>query len=78
MEQIRQILQQMALNLQLSVAMCDMLDDHETRIKGLEITRDAQKVRVDSLYSAVQKLATTHGSEALSSFQATMEQKRKK
>ncbi|MBQ9839094.1 MAG: hypothetical protein IJO56_06375 [Oscillospiraceae bacterium] len=78
MEQIRQILQQMALNLQLSVAMCDMLDDHEKRIKGLESSRDVQKVRVDGLYSAVQKLATSHGSEVLSSFQAAMEPKQKK
>lgn len=78
MEQIRQILQQMALNLQLSVAMCDMLDDHESRIKGLEISREAQKVRVDGLFSAVQKLAASHGSEALSGFQAVMEQKKKK
>lgn len=74
MDQIRQILQQMALHLQLSVAMCDMLDDHDKRLKALESSRDAQKVRVDSLYSCVQKLAASRGSESLASFQSALQQ----
>lgn len=78
MEQLRDILQQMALNLQLSVAMCDMLDDHGKRITALEASRDAQKTRVDGLYSAVSKLAASRGSEALGSFSATMEKSGKK
>lgn len=77
MDQIRQILQQMALNLQLSVAMCDMLDDHEKRVKALESSRDAQKVRVDSLYSVVQKLAASHGSDSLASFQSALQGRKK-
>lgn len=49
MEQLRQILSQMALNLELNIAMCDKIEDHEKRIKAVEISQQAQKTRVDSL-----------------------------
>lgn len=53
MEQIKQILAQMSLNLELNIAMCDMIEDHEKRIKSLETSRDAQKARVDGLYTQI-------------------------
>ena len=36
MEQIRQILEQMALNLELNIAMCDKIDSLEKRIDKME------------------------------------------
>lgn len=53
MEQIRQILSQLALNLELNIAMCDKIEDHEKRIKAVEISQAAQKTRVDSLSKSV-------------------------
>lgn len=53
MEQLRQILAQMALNLELNIAMCDKIEDHEKRIKALEISGSAQKTRVDALSRTV-------------------------
>lgn len=50
MDQIRQILKQLALHLELNIAICDMLDDHGKRIKALESHYEAQKSRVDGLY----------------------------
>ena len=50
MEQIKQILKQLALHLELNIAMCDMLDDHGQRIKMLETHYEALKSRVDGLY----------------------------
>lgn len=49
MEQMRQILSQLALNLELNIAMCDKIEDHEKRIKALEISQKAQTTRVDAL-----------------------------
>ncbi len=57
MEQIRQILQQMSLNLQLNIAMCDMLDDQGKRIAALETSRDAHKLRLDALASSMAQLS---------------------
>ena len=51
MEQIKQILAQMSLNLELNIAICDMIEDHEIRIKSLEASSEAQKVRVNGLYT---------------------------
>lgn len=51
MEQIKQILAQMSLNLELNIAMCDMIEDHEKRLSALESSSKAQKVRVDGLYT---------------------------
>lgn len=50
MEQIKQILKQLSLHLELNIAMCDMIDDHAKRIKSLESSQEAQKSRVDGLY----------------------------
>lgn len=51
MDQIKQILKQLSLNLDLNIAMCDMLDDHSKRIAALEQSSKAQKSRVDGLYT---------------------------
>lgn len=53
MEQLRQILSQLALNLELNIAMCDKIEDHEKRLKAVEISQAAQKMRVDSLSKSV-------------------------
>lgn len=53
MEQLRQILSQLALNLELNIAMCDKLEDHEKRLKAVEISQAAQKTRVDALSKSV-------------------------
>lgn len=53
MEQLRQILAQMALNLELNIAMCDKIEDHEKRLKSVEISQAAQKTRVDALSKSV-------------------------
>mgnify|MGYP002513738629 CR=1 FL=1 len=53
MEQLRQILSQMALNLELNIAMCDKIEDHEKRLKAVEISQAAQKTRVDALSTTV-------------------------
>ena len=56
MEQLRQILAQMALNLELNIAMCDKIEDHEKRLKAVEISQQAQKTRVDGLSTRVSEL----------------------
>lgn len=53
MEQIKQILQQLALHLELNIAMCDKIDDHNNRIEQLELHYKAQKTRLDTLYRLV-------------------------
>ena len=53
MEQLRQILSQLALYLELNIAMCDKIEDHEKRLKAVEISQAAQKTRVDSLAKSV-------------------------
>lgn len=56
MEQLRQILSQLALNLELNIAMCDKIEDHEKRIILLEAQQKAQKDRVDSQSKRVSEL----------------------
>lgn len=53
MEHLRQILSQLALYLELNIAMCDKIEDHEKRLKAVEISQAAQKTRVDSLSKSV-------------------------
>lgn len=59
MEQLRQILAQMALNLELNIAMCDKIEDHEKRLKACETSQAAQKTRVDALNTRVSELFYT-------------------
>ena len=69
MEQLRQILSQLALNLELNIAMCDKIEDHEKRLKAVEIAHAAQKTRLDALY--------TRHSELLYATQAKAYEERK-
>lgn len=56
MEQLRQILSQMALNLELNIAMCDKIEQHEKRIKACETLQAASKTRLDALSTRVSEL----------------------
>lgn len=49
MEQIRQLLAQLSLHLELNIAMCDMIEKMEKRLDKLEPSHDALKKRVDGL-----------------------------
>lgn len=49
MEQIRQLLAQLSLHLELNIAMCDMIEKMEKRLDKLEPSHEALKKRVDSL-----------------------------
>lgn len=51
MEQLRQILAQMALNLELNIAMCDKIEDHEKRLIQIEAIQKAEKTRLNALYT---------------------------
>lgn len=64
MEQLRQILSQLALNLELNIAMCDKIEDHENRIVLLEAQQKAQKDRVDAQSKRVSELFYTLSSNA--------------
>ena len=72
MEQIRQILKQLALHLELNIAMCDMIDDHEKRIKAIEISHEAQKSRLDRLYTMVTESNYVAASKAYEGRRAAM------
>ena len=64
MEQLRQVLSQMALNLELNIAMCDKIDDHEKRLKAVETSLAAQKTRTDAMSTRVSELFYTMSSKA--------------
>lgn len=49
MEQIRQLLSQLSLHLELNIAMCDMIEQMEKRLDKLEPRFEAQEKRLDSL-----------------------------
>lgn len=64
MEQIRQILSQLALHLELNIAMCDKIEQLEKRLDKLEPSHDAQKTRLDALSRRVSEMAYTQSSRA--------------
>ncbi len=72
MDQIRQILKQLALHLELNIAMCDKIDDHETRIGKLEKHYEAQKSRVDGLYRLQSEANYVAASKAYEGRRASM------
>ena len=49
MEQIRQLLSQLSLHLELNIAMCDMIEKMEKRLDKIEPRFDALSKRVDAL-----------------------------
>ena len=64
MEQIRQILSQLALHLELNIAMCDVIEDHAERIKALEASLKATKTRLDAVNTHVSQLAYKFAGDA--------------
>lgn len=56
MEQIRQILSQLALHLELNIAMCDLLEEHSKRLDKLEPAHEALKTRLNALYTQVSEM----------------------
>lgn len=64
MEQIKQILAQLCLNLELSIAMCDKIEDIDSRLKSLETSHKAQKSRLDGLYTRVSEMSYVEASKA--------------
>lgn len=64
MEQIRQILSQLALHLELNIAMCDMLEQHSKRLDKLEPGLEALKTRVNALYTQLSEMNYVMASKA--------------
>lgn len=64
MEQIKQILSQLALHLELNIAMCDKIDDMDKRLRKLESSHDAQKLKTDALSTRVSELFYSMGEKA--------------
>lgn len=64
MEQIKQILSQLALHLELNIAMCDKIDSIDKRLTKLESSHDALKVKNDSLSTRVSELFYSMGEKA--------------
>ena len=56
MEQIRQILSQLALNLELNIAMCDKIEDMDKRLKKVETSHAALTTKHDALSTRVSEL----------------------
>lgn len=67
MEQIRQLLSQMALNLELNIAMCDKLDQMEKRLDKLEPILKSHSTKIDSLSSRVSEMFYTLANKAYES-----------
>lgn len=64
MEQIKQILEQMALNLELNIAMCDKIESLEKRIDKMEPILKSHGIKIDSLYTRVSELSYTLANKA--------------
>lgn len=57
MEQIRQILAQLSLNLELNIAMCDMIEKQNKRLDDLEPIVKSHGTKIDALSTRVSELA---------------------
>ena len=75
MEQIRQILKQLALNMELNIAMCDKIDELDKRILALEASSKAQKTRLDVLDRMVSETNYVAASKAYDARKAAMRSK---
>lgn len=64
MEQIRQLLSQMALNLELNIAMCDKLDQMEKRLDKMDPIIKSHGTKIDALSSRVSELFYTLSGKA--------------
>lgn len=64
MEQIRQILSQLALHLELNIAMCDKIQDIDVRVHDLETSLKACKTRIDAVNTHVSQLSYKFAGDA--------------
>lgn len=64
MEQIRQLLSQMALNLELNIAMCDKLAQLEGRIDKIDPLVKSHGTKIDALSTRISELAYTMANKA--------------
>lgn len=64
MEQIRQLLSQMALNLELNIAMCDKLDQMEKRLDKMDPIVKSHSTKIDALSSRISELQYTLAGKA--------------
>lgn len=56
MKRLRELLEQLTLHFQVEIAIADLLDDQEKRIKSLEDDRLKYKVKFESLESRYSEL----------------------
>lgn len=75
MEQIKQLLSQLALHLELNIAMCDVLEKHSKSIKELESHYEVLRTRVDGLYTRVSEMQYVSASKAYEARRASLEKK---
>lgn len=64
MEQIRHILEQMTLNLELNIAMCDKIDSLEKRLDKLDPIIKSHGTKIDSLTTRLSELAYAAANKA--------------
>ncbi|MBE6922891.1 MAG: hypothetical protein E7465_06895 [Ruminococcaceae bacterium] len=64
MEQIRQILEQMALNLELNIAMCDKIDSLEKRLDKLDPIIKSHGTKIDSLATRISEMSYSAAAKA--------------
>lgn len=57
MEQIRQILAQLSLHLELNIAMCDMIDKQNQRLDKIEPILKSHGTKIDALSTRVSEIA---------------------
>lgn len=64
MEQIRQLLSQLSLHLELNIAMCDMIEKMEKRLDAIEPSHKALQDKVKSLSTQVSEFRYHQATEA--------------
>lgn len=64
MEQIRQILSQMALNLELNIAMCDMIEKQGKRLDALEPLVKSHGTKIEALSTRISELQYAQANKA--------------
>lgn len=64
MEQIRQLLSQMALNLELNIAMCDKLADLEEQIAKMKPILESHGTKINALSTRISELHYTLAKKA--------------
>lgn len=64
MEQIRQILEQLSLHLELNIAMCDKIKDLDDRLIAVEARSKANATRIDAVSTHVSELSYKFAGDA--------------